>query len=219
MKKKPPPKKKPAKPAKRAKRAAAPPAKKRAPVGRALDKKTAFLRAYAVCGSIKHAAKAAHVNTRRHYEWMRAPDSDYPARFKQAHREAQQALEDEATYRATVGVFEPNVYQGRWIYPQEQYEIEPATRFKPAVMGWRDIPGSKPLGMWRKSDALLMCRLRAEFPEKYRQYGSMELTGPGGGPIEIVERLQAARARIAAAARAAAPAAPPDDGERTSYRN
>ena len=184
--------------AQRAKDARTAPVRKAAPAGRTLDKKTAFLGAYTICASIRHAAKAAHVNPRRHYEWMRE-DAAYLALFKQAQTEAAQSLEDEASYRAMVGVFEPNVYQGRWLYPQEQYEIEPASRNKPAEMGWRDVPGSKPLGLWKKSDALLMFRLRGEYPEKYRPYGSVELTGPGGGPIEIVERLQAARARVRAA--------------------
>jgi hypothetical protein len=198
--------------------AAARPAKRRAaPAGRTLDKKAAFLGAYTICASIRQAAKAAHVNPRRHYEWMRE-DADYLARFKQAKIEAAQSLEDEASYRALVGVFEPNVYQGRWQYPQEEYEIEPASRGKPAKTGYRDVPGSKPIGTWKKSDMLLAMRLRGEYPEKYRPYGSMELTGPGGGPIEIVERLQAARARVLAAQPAAAEPSPNvDDG--TTYRN
>ena len=210
--------------AKRAKQARTAPVTrvaKAAPAGRTLDKKTAFLGAYTICASIRHAAKAAHVNPRRHYEWMRE-DAAYLALFKQAQTEAAQSLEDEASYRAMVGIFEPNVYQGRWLYPQEEYEIEPATRNKPAEMGWRDVPGSKPLGLWKKSDALLMFRLRGEYPEKYRPYGSVELTGPGGGPIEIVERLQAARARVRAARPPEQPAAPepsPDDGNGTTYRN
>lgn len=204
--------------------AAKPAAAKRAQpakrTSRTIDHKSAFLAAYSICASIRHAAKAAHVNRRRHYEWLAEQGSDYPARFKQARIEAVQSLEDEATYRAMVGVFEPNVYQGRWLYPQEEYEVEPKTRFKPAVMGWRDVPGSKPIGTWKKSDALIMFRLRGELPDKYRQYGSMELTGPGGGPIEIVERLNAARARVAAlAAQNAQPAPAPDDGAAANYRH
>ena len=126
-------------------------------------------------------------------------DADYRTRFKQAQIEAADSLEGEASHRALVGVFEPNVYQGRFIYPQEEYEIEPATKHAPAKTGWRDVPGSHPLGVWKKSDLLLALRLRGEMPEKYRPYGSVELTGPGGGPIEIVERLNAARARVRAA--------------------
>jgi hypothetical protein len=198
--------------------ASAQPVKRRAaPAGRTIDKKAAFLGAYTICASIRHAAKAAHVNPRRHYEWMRE-DADYLARFKQAQIEAAQSLEDEASYRAMVGVFEPNVYQGRWLYPQEEYEIEPASRGKPAKTGYRDVPGSKPLGLWKKSDALLMFRLRGEYPDKYRPYGSVELTGPGGGPIEIVERLQAARSRVLAAQPAAAEP-PPNADDGTTYRN
>jgi hypothetical protein len=190
---------------KAAKRTAKPKAQAR-PKGRTLDKKSAFLAAYVVCASIRTAAKAAHINVRRHYDWLR--DADYGLRFKQAKVEATQSLEDEATHRAMVGVFEPNVFQGRWTYPQEEYEIEPAVLGRggkvltPAKIGVRDVPGSRPLGVWKKSDQLLALRLRAEMPERYRQYGSMELTGPGGGPIEIVERLKAGRARVAALAAA-----------------
>jgi hypothetical protein len=176
--------------------------------GRTVDKMAAFLAAYVVCASIRTAARAAHINPRSHYDWLR-DRPEYAPRFKQAKAEAAQSLEDEATRRAMVGVFEPNVFQGRWTYPQEEYEIEPAVLGRggkvltPAKIGVRDVPGSRPLGVWKKSDMLLALRLRAEMPERYRQYGSMELTGPGGGPIEIVQRLNAGRARVAAAKAAA----------------
>jgi hypothetical protein len=38
--------------------------------------------------------------------------------------------------------------------------------------------------------------LRAWKPERYRQSAAVELTGPDGGPLEIVERLNRARERM-----------------------
>ena len=181
---------------------------------RALNKKPAFLKALAICGSITEAAAACGINRSLHYDWLKL-DPTYPARFADALARGDDALEDEVTLRAHRGVFVPNVYQGRFCYPQEAYEIEPAkpavpaqdaifgvdakpaVPAVPAVMGIRNVPGSSPLGTWVKSDALLMFRQRGRFA-KYRQ-NFTEITGAGGGPIEIgiVERLNAARNRIA----------------------
>jgi hypothetical protein len=170
---------------------------------RAISRQSAFLAAYAECGSITAAAKASRVNRRRHYKWLQN-DSAYRDRFtKEVRPQAHQALEDEATERAMVGVFEPNVYQGRYVYPQEEVVIEPAVRDRagrvvtPAKTEWRDVPGAPPLGRWKKSDYLLGMMLRGAMPEKYGFRRAVELTGTGGGAIEVVERLQAARRRAA----------------------
>src|SRR5581483_12230405 len=53
------------------------------------------------------------------------------------------------------------------------------------------------LGIFRRSEGLMGRLLKAFMPERYAERGAVELTGKGGGPIEIVERLQAARNRLA----------------------
>jgi hypothetical protein len=167
-----------------------------------LDRQAAFLAAYSECVSIKAAAKAVGVNRQRHYKWLQA-SPDYCRKFEETKMLAAQALEDEAVERAIVGVFEPNVYQGRFCYPREQIEVEPAVRDRagrivtPAKTEWRDVPGAPPLGIWKKSDYLLAMLLRGAMPEKYGFRGAVELSGAGGGAIEVVQRLQAARARLA----------------------
>jgi hypothetical protein len=172
------------------------------PQSRAIARQTAFLTAYEECASIKAAAKAARVSRQRHYKWLQT-DPDYRRKFEKAKILAVGALEDEAVERATVGVFEPNVYQGRFCYPQEEYVVKPAVLGKrgavlePEVRAWRDVPGAPPLGLWKKSDKLLMFLLRGWMPEKYGFRGAVELSGAGGGAIEVVERLQAARRRAA----------------------
>ena len=54
-------------------------------------------------------------------------DPAYPALFAEAKARAVTAWEDEAVRRATEGVFEPNTYQGEFVYP---------------VKGWRGRPGN-----------------------------------------------------------------------------
>jgi hypothetical protein len=179
--------------------------KKKPKQRRAINKKPAFLKALAITGSIMEAAAAAKIDRSAHYEWMKA-DPAYPARFAEAKARGEDALEDEATLRAMRGVFEPNVYQGRFRYPQEQYEVSPAVpagdwkdepriEAKAAVMGWRDVPGAPPLGVWRKSDYLLAMRMRGSFA-KYRQ-NFTEITGKDGGPIAVslAEVLRERRAK------------------------
>jgi hypothetical protein len=159
---------------------------------RAVNKKPAFLKAFRICASLTEAAAAIGIDRGQHYDWL-AKDPKYAAAFELAKLEAAQSLEDEAVSRARRGVYEPLVYQGNFTYPKEQYEVEPA------VLAWREVPGAPPIGVWRKSDGLLMFLLRGFLPQKYRQQGSMEITGANGGPIEmsIVDRLNAARNRLA----------------------
>jgi hypothetical protein len=168
-----------------------------------VDKRAAMLAAFAACGSLRDAATAAGIDRKQHYHWLKT-DPAYFERFQEAKTHAAQSLEDEAVERATRGVYEPNVFQGRFIYPQEEYVETPAVIGprggirEPERRAWRDKPGAAPLGTWRKSDTLLALLLRGWMREKYGMHGSLELSGPGGAPIEIVQRLNAARARMAA---------------------
>lgn len=167
---------------------------------RALNKKPAFLAAVAVCGSVTEAAAATGIDRKLHYGWLRS-DAAYPARYAEAKALGEDALEDEATNRAMNGVYVPNVYQGRFLYPQEEYTVTPAVGAVTAldwkepggprdavaaveeVTAFRDRPGALPFGVWVKSDALLLARIRAAKPA-YRQ-NAVELTGAGGGPVTV----------------------------------
>ena len=116
------------------------------PQTRTVDKRPAFLAAYRVCASVKAAARAARISRQAHYNWLRE-DADYHVKFREAAIEAAGALEDEAVERAMVGVFEPNVFQGRFVYPQEEYVVKKAHGRNPEVRAWRDKPGAAPLGI------------------------------------------------------------------------
>jgi hypothetical protein len=168
---------------------------------RTVDKRRAFLAAFAVSASISGAAAAAKVDRGQHYDWLRT-DPTYAPRFQEAKAQAAQAVDDEIVERAMRGVYEPNIFQGKFVYPQEEV-ITPAVIgprggvIEPECREWRDVPGALPLGVWKKSDTLLIHLSRGLMPEKYGFRGAMELTGAAGGPIEIVERLNRARARAA----------------------
>lgn len=164
-----------------------------------VDKKAAFIAAFEACASIQRAASAVGINKWTHHDWAKH-DPDYAAKFQTARLRAAEILEDEAVERALRGVFEPNVFQGRFTFEQEEV-VTPAVTgprggvVEPERREWRERP-DKPLGTWRKSDALLMFLLRGNMRDKYGA-GALEVTGANGGPVEIIERLNAARARAA----------------------
>lgn len=62
----------------------------------------AFLKAYALIGTISGAAKVAHILKYKHYEWLRE-DPAYLARFQDAQQERNDRLEEEAIRRAIDG--------------------------------------------------------------------------------------------------------------------
>lgn len=65
-------------------------------------KKTLFLTAYARLGTVLHAAEAAQIARRTHYEWL-ATDPEYKRSFVEAENAAIDSLEAEARRRAFAG--------------------------------------------------------------------------------------------------------------------
>jgi hypothetical protein len=196
--------------------------KTKRPQRRLLRKKPAFLAAFKICADLTASAAAVGINRGQHYDWLKEPNGKYKAAFEAAKVEADQSLHDSAVHRAMVGIYEPLVYQGRFSYPMEEYIFKPAVEAVeavtaldwkdeggpraavearaaiPAVMGIRDVPGAPPLGIYRRSEMLHLALLRAHIPAFRTNH--VEVTGANGGPIEIgiVERLNAARNRLAA---------------------
>mgnify|MGYP001583741456 CR=1 FL=1 len=118
-------------------------------------RKSAYLRAVSRTGNITRAADAARISRITHYDWM-AGDPGFEPRFEEAMDKYLDSLEREADRRAVAGVRRAIYYQGK-------------------VVGYERV--------W--SDTLLMFRLNAERPKKYK-YRS-EVSGPGGGPIPVVD--------------------------------
>lgn len=124
-------------------------------------KREAFLKAFAICGNISMAAKAAKCHRQAHYGWMK-DDKEYPARFKDAQDTAVDRMEAEADRRALRGVEEPVFYEGQ----QCGYKM-------------------------RYSDNLLMFRLKALRPDQYRDRQSVEHSGPDGQPVQLEVKPEA----------------------------
>ena len=143
-------------------------------------KQAAFLAAYAGCGIVGPAARAARVARRSHYDWM--ADPEYQAAFKSAKEEAVEALEMEARTRAMVGVAEPVIYQGQLCF---DYARDAKTGAVLLNDDGKPIVSEQPLVIWRRSDNLCMFLLKAARPERYRDNATVEHTGPGGGPLAV----------------------------------
>lgn len=161
---------------------------------RGVSRQSAFLAAFALCGRISKAADAAGHERDLHYRWLK-DDPDYPALFAEAKARAVDAFEDEAKRRAVEGVFEPTTHQGAFVYPVIGYRRDAKGRFDPT----KPIHSKTPYGVMKLSDRLLEFLLRGAKPETYREARTVEISGPGGGPIalQLVERLNAARKRLA----------------------
>lgn len=112
-------------------------------------KKRAFLLAYAQLGTITHAARAAQIARRTHYDWLEEVDEEgkpteqaerYRAALDDAHQQGCENLEREAIRRAVDGVDEPVYQKGERVGTIRKY-----------------------------SDVLLIFMLKGAKPEKYRE--------------------------------------------------
>ena len=110
----------------------------RSPIIDSSRKQTRFLAAFAASASVLQAARWAKINRQCHYNWLKE-DPTYKPRFEAATAQAAQTLEDEATRRA---------YEG----------LRRAVRYKGKIVGYET----------EYSDSLLIERLRAANPERYR---------------------------------------------------
>lgn len=128
-------------------------------------RKAAFLRAFALTGNVSEAARQADIDRTTPYGWRDA-DQDFAAAWEVAEQESIDRLELEARRRAHDGVERLKVSGGKVV----TYTTEDG----------REVP----IVEREYSDTLMVLLLKAHRPEKYRERSSMEVSGPGGGPIE-----------------------------------
>ena len=114
------------------------------PTIRTPENQEAFLDALSTTGSVTAACEVARIGRQSAYDWRR-DDAAFAAAWAEAQVLGTDALEDEATRRATVGVEEPIFHQG-------------------VVVGH----------VRRHSDALLMFLLKARDPERFKERTSSE---------------------------------------------
>jgi hypothetical protein len=112
-----------------------------------VQRKKAFLAAYAVTGIITHACEASGVPRQTMYDWQEH-DDEFAAAFVQAQLASTEVMEAEAYRRAVEGTEAPVVRAGKIIGSAVHY-----------------------------SDNLLMFLLKGRHPEKYRDNSKVEHTG------------------------------------------
>lgn len=121
--------------------------------------KAAFLHALRTGSTVTSACASARMSTQTAY-LLRLDNPEFRAAWEQAKAEGEEALvtnlEDEADRRAFNGYLEPVFHEGVQV-------------------------GSK----CRYSDTLLIFRLKALRPDRYRERAETQLTGPGGGPVRL----------------------------------
>lgn len=169
-------------------------------------KRAKFLRAYASCGTITHAAEAAGVHRATHYEWL--DDPGYAVAFDQANAEAVERLEAEARRRAVDGCRRYKFHQGLPVLIHCDKSDPEA--FKVTNDAGKDA--------WVKhyyeleySDSLLLALLKARDPERFRERSEQRLTGElnlnGKAQVVLDDDWYDNAYRLPAP-----PAAPPDPG-------
>lgn len=142
------------------------------------ERQALVLAAYEVTGKVIRSCRAAGVGRRTHYDWLEH-DPEYRERFEEAHAAYLEALEAEADRRAVEGVEKP--------------------------AGWyKGVAG----GTVREySDGLMLARLKAELPDKYRD--RIELKGALAN-LDMARLSDEQIARIAAGEHPLAVLASPD---------
>ena len=128
--------------------------------------------AYGALPSIKAAAAAAKVDIKDHYRWLKE-DPNYRKSWDEVQEQAAQSVEDEAVRRAMEGVKRVVLYRG-----------------KPVRTGRGR--SSRILYETTYSDQLLLALLKRFRPQLYRDHVMTEHSGS----VEIIDRLQSARARL-----------------------
>lgn len=160
-----------------------------------------FFEALAEDGNISRAAIVAGFDRRTVYR-RRDADPKFAAAWEDAVATAADRLEAEALRRAAQGVTKPLYYQGQPVY---LYRTVVDENMRP-VLGedgrelrevLRDAEGQPVQAVeYVYSDNLLTTLLRGAKPEKYRDNKStVEVSGPGGGAIDLTAVSETERAR------------------------
>jgi hypothetical protein len=149
-------------------------------------KKRAFLAAYAACGLVTNAAKAAGISRELHYDWL-AADARYAETFRgKATDLAGDSLEEEGRRRAHRGVRELVLWQGTVVTVPvfERVTGLPVMvdQVNPETGEVRRVQKHKPLWKRKYSDSLMQTFLKAKRPE-FRD--KTEHSGKDGAPIAI----------------------------------
>lgn len=133
-----------------------------------------FLAIFALRGNFSQACRTVKVDRNTVRAWLKA-DPAFRVRYDDAEEESTDGLEQIALDRGTIGAKRLVMYHGEPAY-------DPRT--------------GEPLYDYIPSDRLLEMLLKARRPDKYRDNGRLELTGAGGGPIQVEDARELLKARL-----------------------
>lgn len=125
----------------------------------------AFLKNFARTGNVSKACKASKLSRQAYYDHKKA-DPDFAQRVKEAEEAFVESMEAEADRRAMKGTLKPVFHLGKEVGHIRQY-----------------------------SDTLLIFRLKALRPDKYRERAEVEHKGEGVISIQINAPANVADAR------------------------
>lgn len=167
----------------------------------------AFLAALRDTPVLGHAAKAVGIDRTTAWRRMQS-DPEFDAAVTDAMTAGIDAAEAEAYRRGVIGWQEPVVEKGRLALQYRRVVGEGGEeRFEPIL---DDSGQPVPLTIPKRSDALLQFVLKGRRRENYGD--KQEITGAGGGPLQIDETARSARiAQLMAVAQSRKADAVPDD--------
>jgi hypothetical protein len=144
---------------------------------RLIDKRTAFLAAFAETCDITESARLVGCDRSLHYDWL--DDPDYAARFAKARTLASGALKDDAVKWARKGIFEPLVWQGQFKFATRKrtmclledgtsaFEDELPKGAKVKERRTVKTADGEMLGIYRRSEGLMGKLLSAHLPDEF----------------------------------------------------
>jgi hypothetical protein len=158
----------------------------------AVFKKPRFLKAFRATCSVTEAARIAGIDRTTHYDWQKS-DPKYAAAFEAELQDAVQCLEDDMVAWARVGVFEPNIFQGRFQYASRKRVMcqlsDGTTAFADElpkgakVLQRRTVTTNdgEMLGVWRRSEGMMGKLAAAWMPKRFGN--NVQVTGKDGTPL------------------------------------
>lgn len=134
--------------------------------------KERFIRKLTETGYVSKSAEYAGVARTVVYE-HREKDEVFRKAWEEAEERYVEALEAEADRRGALGMPKLKFYQGEMVKIRDPKNPK---KWIPYVEN-------------EYSDALLMFRLKAKRPDRYRDNASVEFSGPGKGPVQVENKL------------------------------
>lgn len=150
-------------------------------------KQQRFLKVYRDTANVKASCKAAGISRQTFYNW-RDNDEEFSAELPDAEEDANDTLEYAAYDRAVLGVETYVVSQGRIVYE----EIPVFDAFGEQVLDDKGNPVTKrgkPLIERKYSDSLLITRLKARMPEKYREKQQVDLNANVNAQVQASHEI------------------------------